>query len=861
MSDNKNIHDMTEEDIIDSVKNVDIKIRDYRADDDFEQMLAQLNSRNKPKEPAPAKSETTPAKPAESARSAKPVEHAEHAEPAEPANPAGADKPVQHKQPPKKRPAGQKPAGKKRPAGQAGQSGQKNPAPANVKKPANGAKPAKSAPPKQAKKPEKQPAKAPEKEPEQPLIPNLEEIWKNPNLADGGRVAMNIKTDLRKEIKITIPKELAEKPKQKPAPAKKPAPAPAKSGKSEKAVNADKSADSAKSDKSGKAEKPAAAENVPAASSELAAQLKAAKMAKSAQSGQSSGTAKSAQSAGSAKSAPKKAAEKAVPAMAAATLPMDAGISGRSAKQTKSGKKRKAPMQTAPAETAPVTMTKREIAHKQFAIVNVIVCFAIFFGLGFFLLVCQRESGFIQSENRNLAEKPKLTVQALLDGSYFTDISKWYTDTVPGREELKPVSSNFSKLFGITLHDVKIKGDLAPAVKEELDEAQTKKTEEVTINTDFSNTQTTAKKKKKKKTSEKLAEVPENLDDGEWMGNVVVSGKGKNVRAMSAFYGTFDMGKKYAETINKYRSDLTDQINMYTMNMPTSAAYYMPSNLADQFTSQHDCIKNIGNNLNGIVNVDVYNTLDEHKSEYIYSRTDHHWAPLGAYYAAKVFAEKSKVDFPDLKTYEKCKIEDFVGTMYAYSDYDEELANNPDTFIYYKPDNNYTVTYYDTAFQNAQTGASLFFDYASGVNCYSAILGRDDVIAELDTDCTNGRTLVIFKDSFGNALVPFLTHSFSKIYVCDFRYFDLNAIDFIEDVGATDVLFAVSIAAAHTESHINAIGNDRIQTDSTASANGNANGLPEEYIPGDDTQGGSDGDDGTGNGDTNNGNDYGGQQW
>ena len=141
------------------------------------------------------------------------------------------------------------------------------------------------------------------------------------------------------------------------------------------------------------------------------------------------------------------------------------------------------------------------------------------------------------------------------------------------------------------------------------------------------------------------------------------------------------------------------------------------------------------------------------------------------------------------------------------------------------------------------------------------------MIAELDTDCTNGRTLVIFKDSFGNALVPFLTHSFSKIYVCDFRYFDLNAIDFIENVGATDVLFAVSIAAAHTESHINAIGNDRIQTDSNASAdtdadaNGNANGLPEEYIPGDDTQGGSDGDDGTGNGDTNNGNDYGGQQW
>ena len=85
MSDNKNIHDMTEEDIIDSVKNVDIKIRDYRADDDFEQMLAQLNSRNKPKEPAPAKSETKPAKPAEPT---------EPAQTAQPAASAGADKPV-----------------------------------------------------------------------------------------------------------------------------------------------------------------------------------------------------------------------------------------------------------------------------------------------------------------------------------------------------------------------------------------------------------------------------------------------------------------------------------------------------------------------------------------------------------------------------------------------------------------------------------------------------------------------------------------------------------------------------------------------------------------------------------------------
>ncbi len=149
--------------------------------------------------------------------------------------------------------------------------------------------------------------------------------------------------------------------------------------------------------------------------------------------------------------------------------------------------------------------------------------------------------------------------------------------------------------------------------------------------------------------------------------------------------------------------------------------------------------------------------------------------------------------------------------MYAYSDYDPQIAANPDTFIYYKPDNEYKVTYYDTAFQNPNTNDGLFFDYAEGVNCYSAILNVDSEIAEIETDCDNGRTLVIFKDSFGNATVPFLTHGFSKIYVCDFRYFDINAIDFCKQVGCTDLLFAISITSASTDFKIDQLNNIRIQ--------------------------------------------------
>ncbi|MBR2453866.1 MAG: hypothetical protein IKB35_02575, partial [Clostridia bacterium] len=56
------------------------------------------------------------------------------------------------------------------------------------------------------------------------------------------------------------------------------------------------------------------------------------------------------------------------------------------------------------------------------------------------------------------------------------------------------------------------------------------------------------------------------------------------------------------------------------------------------------------------------------------------------------------------------------------------------------------------------------------------------------TDCKNGRKLFIIKDSYGNALVPFLTGSFEEIWVADIRYFTKNPIEFMKEQGITDYL-------------------------------------------------------------------------
>ena len=63
-----------------------------------------------------------------------------------------------------------------------------------------------------------------------------------------------------------------------------------------------------------------------------------------------------------------------------------------------------------------------------------------------------------QMEKRNLAQFPEFTWEALADGSYFDDITTWFSDTFPGRETWLTVSSHISTLYGHS--DIAIAGDL-----------------------------------------------------------------------------------------------------------------------------------------------------------------------------------------------------------------------------------------------------------------------------------------------------------------------------------------------------------------------------------------------------------------
>lgn len=290
--------------------------------------------------------------------------------------------------------------------------------------------------------------------------------------------------------------------------------------------------------------------------------------------------------------------------------------------------------------------------------------------------------------------------------------------------------------------------------------------------------------------TEEMGEVPDDCREyGE--NGILIIGRGGHYTGLMACWGTYENCDRYAAAVNRAAEAMGD-VNVFNAVIPTSSDFYVPEDVEGFTASQKNKIEYIAEALSGVTNADVYSAMDTHQDQYIYSRTDYHWQPLGGYYAAEAFAEAAGVKelFPSLSEYTRVTKEGWMGALYNSSKSDN-LYSDPEPFTMYISPNDEALrtAYYDTAFQNPREG-NLFVARDGGA-FYCSFLGTDDIIAEIETDCENGRTLVIFKDSYGNAMVPFLTECFERIYVCDVRYFDIDAKEFCEQVGATDLLFAV----------------------------------------------------------------------
>ncbi len=410
------------------------------------------------------------------------------------------------------------------------------------------------------------------------------------------------------------------------------------------------------------------------------------------------------------------------------------------------------------------------------------------FGLIALFLMFFPHSTESQIEKRKLAQFPEFSLQSYFSGEFTKGVSTFYDDTVPYRDSFKTAGYNFKSIFGLHTED-EVKMINVKEVDKKPKPIETSKNE---------TSQKPAETSKAAETSEQESQEESKLEtsqmgDAEYTvenGIIVVKHNG-HYRALELFGG--GTGNTYVEALNHFHEDLGDSVKIYSMIAPLASEYYTPANYSGYTANQKEVFDSIASRLDdGIVSVDIDTVLGYHTSEDIYFRTDHHWTPLGAYYAAQEFAKAADLDFKDISTYKKNTIEGFVGTMYAFTE-DPNINNDPEDFIYYTPSNleDCVTEHYDQDFTDMSEWG-FFCDVGDPQhNAYLTFMGGDEQIVKVKTNVKNGRKLAVVKDSYGNAIPGYLFGSYEEIYVIDMRYFDLNLVDFVKEQGVTDLLFTM----------------------------------------------------------------------
>ena len=254
----------------------------------------------------------------------------------------------------------------------------------------------------------------------------------------------------------------------------------------------------------------------------------------------------------------------------------------------------------------------------------------------------------------------------------------------------------------------------------------------------------------------------------------------------------------YAQLINSAAQALAGQTTVYALTIPTGYGVKLPNDIQQKlpaYSNQGESIEKLFAKLDSsIVPVRCFDNLMAHRDEYLYFRTDHHWNGIGAYYAYEAFCEAKGVTPYTLEQRQELTFDGFLGTLYANSGNDQSLLP-ADTVYAYKPySQNTSMTFYDNNGNGTDWQIVMDVTGWSAGTLYNTFAAGDNPLSVLrNPDVTDGSVCVVVKESYGNALMPYLIDHYSTIYEIDYRYWDGDIISFAQEKGATDMIFANNV--------------------------------------------------------------------
>lgn len=189
------------------------------------------------------------------------------------------------------------------------------------------------------------------------------------------------------------------------------------------------------------------------------------------------------------------------------------------------------------------------------------------------------------------------------------------------------------------------------------------------------------------------------------------------------------------------------------------------------------------------ITADVIGALASHASEPIYYRTDHHWTTLGAYYGYTAVAEAMGLTPVPITEYrENVVSREFFGTAYSSSGF---AWIRPDSISVYVPPEGVAVTNYPEG--AAEKGEMYVETFLAAKDKYKYFYGGNTPLLTIETQHSEAPSLLIVRDSYMDAMSPFLTAHFSKIHIVDLRYFKTSLRAYIEENSIDNILVCYNV--------------------------------------------------------------------
>lgn len=243
------------------------------------------------------------------------------------------------------------------------------------------------------------------------------------------------------------------------------------------------------------------------------------------------------------------------------------------------------------------------------------------------------------------------------------------------------------------------------------------------------------------------------------------------------------------QTVNRF-AEAYPNLNVSVMIVPTAELILeelLPKD-APSFP-QENVLKQLKEDFSSVYYVDIQNTLETHDDSYIYFKTDHHWTALGAFFAYEEWQRQNELT-AKLSDYNVQTVSDsFRGSLYskvlnAGCDYDSIETYTPKASV------SYTVSY---DFGKVSAESCYAPERLKEKDKYQVFLNGNHPEITITTEQKNGKHLLILKDSFANAFIPYLIPHYESIHIVDLRYFNQELDDYIREKDINEALILYNI--------------------------------------------------------------------